>query len=421
MIEEPQIALYDLIAALSTAMELVEPAIINHQMQVAYIAHCIGAEMKLPAEQQMELMMAGALHDAGALSVKEKTGLLQFEPSNVDAHCELGYSLLKTFEPFYNIATMVRFHHVPWNNGEGKSRKGLNVPMSSHILHLADRTAALAKKQKDILGHTKEICEKITEHSNSRFVGDLVEILLRLGERECFWLDVTSPSLKWILRQRIGRKALELGTEDLEGVFRLFSRLIDFRSQFTVTHSSGIAAGAAQLARWIGFSERECRMMKYAGYIHDLGKLAVPTEILEKNATLTKEEFEVIRSHTYHTFRCLEQIPALETINIWASLHHERLDGKGYPFHYTSQDLPLGSRILAVADVITAITEDRIYRKGMESEKAKKLLDDMVGGSALDSRVVSVLADHFAEFNQARMAAQKVAVAEYRKAMQISD
>jgi len=149
--------------------------------------------------------------------------------------------------------------------------------------------------------------------------------------------------------------------------------------------------------------------MKIAGYLHDLGKLAVPSEILEKPAKLTEDEFNIIKSHPFYTYRILETISDLDVINIWASFHHERLEAKGYPFHNKGEDLSLGSRIMAIADVFTAITEDRPYRKKMTSDEALQVLREMAENSTLDSNLVSTLRLHYDEVNSLRIAAQAAA------------
>jgi len=105
----------------------------------------------------------------------------------------------------------------------------------------------------------------------------------------------------------------------------------------------------------------------------------------------------------------------LDVINTWASFHHERLNGKGYPFHYKGEDLSLGSRIMAVADVSTAITEDRPYRKGMASNEALQVLGQMAGDSVLDSNAVSSLRLHYDEINSIRIVAQAAVSKEYQE------
>lgn len=416
MIRDLQVRLFDLATCLSDALDLISPMLVNHHKQVAYAAFNIGMELGLSPEQRYELIMAGMLHDVGALSLKERMNTLNFEFQHPYKHAEIGYALLKKFQPLSKVATLVRYHHVPWEGGKGSQFMEQSVPLGSHILHLADRLAVLMRKDQEPIGQADEICNTLREHSGKMFMPDLVDALMKLASRAHFWLDIASPSITLILSRQMssGLPTIELNLDELLNLANLFSHVIDFRSSFTATHSSGVATIAEWLAKFIGFSEGECKMMKIAGYLHDLGKLAVPTEILEKPTKLTEDEFNIIKSHTYYTYRVLENIEELDTINMWASFHHERLDGSGYPFGIKGDDMPLGSRIMAVADVFTAITEDRPYRKGMAPERALKILKQMADNSALDSNVVSVLEVHIDEVNFARMSAQNAATEEYR-------
>lgn len=408
MIRELQIPLLDLTVCLSDAMDLVSPVVVNHHKQVAYIAFSIGAKLNLPMEQRNNLMLAGALHDSGAFSLKEKLDIMQFEVENPHQHAGLSYLLLKTFKPFSVVADLVRFHHVPWSDGCGSGFKGESVPFGSHILHLADRIAVLINKQQEVLGQANGICAKIAQESGKIFMPELVDAFKCLSDKEYFWFNAVSPQINSIFGRKAGIATIELGITELLNLAKLFCRIVDFRSRFTAIHSTGVAVLASTLAKFMDFSETECQMMKIAGRLHDLGKLAVPTEILEKPAELTKDEFNIIKSHPFYTYRILEAISDLDVINSWAALHHERLDGGGYPFHYNGNDLSLGSRITAVADVLTAITEDRPYRKGMAKGEALQVLQQMAKSSALDPNAVSTLMLHYDEIEPIRTAEQTV-------------
>jgi len=155
-------------------------------------------------------------------------------------------------------------------------------------------------------------------------------------------------------------------------------------------------------------------MMKIAGNLHDLGKLAVPVEILEKPGALTAAEFNIVKAHTYYTYKVLRNFRDMENIREWAAYHHERLDGNGYPFHLQAAELSLGARVMAVADVFTAITEDRPYRAGMAPDRASQVLVDMAANKALDGDVVQLLLDNFADVNQLRVLAQTASREEYQ-------
>ena len=139
----------------------------------------------------------------------------------------------------------------------------------------------------------------------------------------------------------------------------VLSRIIDYRSAFTAMHSAGVAASATALARLSGMDEDECKMMRIAGLLHDIGKLKVPRAILEKPGKLTEEEFNIVKEHPYYTRLNMMNLEGFEKIANWAAFHHEKLNGKGYPFHLDASSLDTGARIMAVADIFSAITEVR--------------------------------------------------------------
>jgi len=407
------IPLFDLITCLSDVIDMVNPSLVNHHNMVGYITYLIATQMDFPLRQRYNLLLAGKLHDIGALSCQARIETLQFEVNNPFRHAEMGWLLLRGFKPLAGAADLIRFHHLNWGNGSGTSFQGEVVPLGSHILHLADRVAVLVNRQHHVLSQTKRICRAIEAQVGDMFAPEVVKAFLKLAEKEYFWLDLGSPAVTSLLRRRVNLETIELNMDGILSLGKVFSRIIDFRSRFTATHSSGVAASASCLARLVGFSEEECVKMEVAGYLHDLGKLAVPAEILEKPEGLLQHERDIIRSHPYYTYRTLERITDMGMINAWCSFHHECLNGKGYPFHLTSADLSLGARIMAVADVFTAITEDRPYREGMTLDNAMSVLNNMAKNEALDASVVGMLAGNFSEINAVRLASQSAASREY--------
>ena len=248
----------------------------------------------------------------------------------------------------------------------------------------------------------------------------LVEGLAELGKIEYIWLDLVykSPLERMSNLAFTGGTALDL--DQLIDFSRIFSRIIDFRSRFTANHSAGVAKTAEKLAQLFGYSERECKMMLIAGYLHDLGKLAVDNAILEKPGPLTADEFSVIKCHPFYTYRILEVISGFDTISKWAAYHHEKPNGTGYPFHLNDSSIPLGSKIVAAADVFTAITEDRPYRKSMEETQSRQVLVDAMNEGALCPKVVGVLLDNFAVIKKVFTDAQKAAESDYGRYNMIS-
>ena len=155
-------------------------------------------------------------------------------------------------------------------------------------------------------------------------------------------------------------------------------------------------------------SERDCAKLKIAGYLHDLGKLAVPDTLLSKPDKLNTKEWQTIRAHPYHTQKILEPVKGLEDVTDWASNHHEYLNGNGYPFGNAAGKLSLGARIISVADIFTALAEDRPYRTGMNEEKIQKVFYKMLTNEMLDYRVVECLLDNFGSMNLIRQSAQEL-------------
>jgi HD-GYP domain-containing protein (c-di-GMP phosphodiesterase class II) len=417
MTGQPSLVLpvFDLVLCLSQAVDLVSPLVADHHRRTAQIAYGLGMQMKLPEDELHDLVIAASLHDVGGLTRRDRLAALDFEYQDPYGHAVLGYLLLMSFPRFRDSADIVRFHHVPWRDGEGSLFDGIPVPQSSHLLHLADRVAVLLDPGHDVLGQVDGILEKIRAGTGERFVPAQVEALEGLAEREAFWLDTVYLQHLDTLGRRLRWEQIYLTEEDFLGLTNLFRRIIDFRSRFTASHSAGVAATADVLAQLCGFSPADCRTIHLAGLMHDLGKLAVPAEILEKPGRLTPEEFAVIRRHTYFTFHLLEPLRVLDVIRIWAALHHERMDGHGYPFHLSGEEIPLGSRIVSVADVFTALTEDRPYRRGMSCADAFRILSEAVTDHRLDRQVVNTLHEHLGELDRARRSAQTLALEEYQQ------
>jgi len=415
MIKEPQVSFYDLISSLSSAMDLVDTSVVNHQKRVAYIALFIAMEMGLAKEECAKILLAGLLHDCGVLSSTEKISAIEFEFSltrESEKHCIIGQRFLNDVPFVSDIASLVRHHHARWNERESLS-SGETVPLGAYILHLADRVEVLINRREEILGQVPGILKRIESESGRIFNPDAVEVLKNISGQECFWLDLVSPYAEKILARKLNGRVIEINLLELMDIAKLFYKIIDFRSRFTATHSMGVATGAEFIAGLAGFSQTEQKMMRIAGYLHDLGKLAVPTEILEKNGALNNYEARIMKSHTYYTYRILESINGMETINSWASFHHERLNGNGYPFHIKGNEISLGSRILAVADVVTALTEDRPYRTAMTKDKALGIIHKMVNNNSLDSYVVHLLTDNYDDVTHVIKSAQENAFRDF--------
>jgi HD-GYP domain-containing protein (c-di-GMP phosphodiesterase class II) len=414
-------SIFDLVLCLSEAVDLVSPLVADHHRRTAQIAYGLAIQMHLSDADTHDLVMAAALHDVGGLTRQDRLGALDFEYNDPYGHAVRGYLLLRTFPPFSHVADMVRFHHVAWKNGQGAQLDGIPVLYESHLLQLADRIAILIDPNVEILDQVDGIMAKIKAQSGDRFVPDQVQALAELADKEVFWLDtVYSLSLNTLTR-RLEWPQLNVTDKTFDGLSSLFSKIIDFRSPFTATHSAGVASCALELGKLCGLDPSDCHFLHLAGLLHDLGKLAIPAEILEKPGKLTPQEFDIVRRHTYHTFRIMETLQILDVVRIWGAYHHERMDGHGYPFHLEQSELPLGSRIVSVADIFTALTEKRPYRDGIPASDAIKILKEGSTDHRVDSHVVNVLEEHLQEIDEKRKSAQLVAIREYQDFMETSE
>lgn len=411
---------FELIMSLSYALDLVDPSIANHHKRVAYLAAAIAEELGMPKELQHNVTVAGVLHDIGALSLEEINKLHVFGLETNSQHAEIGYRLISNFAPFRVVAPIIRYHHQTWEDELRLRAPGERVPLENHILFFADQIEVCIDRRREILGQVPEIVAMVRQNAGTRYMPEVVDAFLSLADREFFWLDITSTHIDSVLKDTLATStfSFELGLGSLLSITKLFSQIIDFRSPFTATHSSGVAAVGDGLSQLLGFSRQEGTMMRVAGYLHDLGKLSVPPEILNKPGKLDDEEMRAIRKHTYYTFHTLKTVKELETINAWASYHHETLDGMGYPFHYGQEDLQLGARILAVADIFTALTEERPYRAGMHRPQVLEILTGMAATGKIDRMVVNTLEAHYDTIDGLRLAEQQGAVSAYEHVIQ---
>ncbi len=269
--------------------------------------------------------------------------------------------------------------------------------LESQIVSIADILERSVDRSTYILHQTERITGKLASLAGEVIHPSVVDMLMAAQWREEFWLDLVSPRLYSLLLRHGPFRAVEVGLDRLRPLSELCRDMIDLRSRFTATHSSGVAACAARLSGMFGLSETEVELMEVAGNFHDLGKLVVPNSILEKPGGLTAEETAVMRQHTYYTYTILDSVEGLHQVAEWAAFHHEKLDGSGYPFHRTAADLTIGARIMAVADMFTALAEERPYRKGMSSSEIERTLRNQADSGLLDSGVVRLLLDGIGE------------------------
>jgi len=146
------------------------------------------------------------------------------------------------------------------------------------------------------------------------------------------------------------------------------------KDDYLIEHSLNVAILLAHFARSLAMTEAEVQDLAYAGFLHDIGKIRVPDEILNKPGRLSDEEMAIMKTHVQHGIDALEESNIPKDIVFTVGQHHERLDGKGYPFGYSEQQITRHGRMLAIADMYDALTADRCYKEGMTTQQSLKIL-----------------------------------------------
>lgn len=173
----------------------------------------------------------------------------------------------------------------------------------------------------------------------------------------------------------------------LREIIESFAKVIDMKDSYTQGHSSRVAKYTGMLAEELGYDEDTVERYYNIALMHDIGKIGIPDQVLNKPGKLTEEEYGIIRSHTERGYEVLKSISLMPDIVVGAEFHHERPDGNGYPNGLKGEEIPRVAQIIAVADTFDAMYSDRPYRKRMNFEKAVSIIKD-ASGTQLTSDVV---------------------------------
>ena len=383
----------DLTRVYAEAMNLLRPEAENLHQRVAYIAYNIAKEMGFEGKDLEELLFTSFLYDVGIVLMPEKKE--DEERYYFKDLAGSGLGILGDVK-ILRYATNVLRVADPESEVDFADNKYKSF---AEIIDLADRIAFMLDTKDAALNQVEEISYSVQDMAGDVIGDDVVEAYLRFSEKEYVWMELLhQPEI--ILNSVSDDRTVTL---DAAITFAKFmARIIDFRSQYTAMHSSGVAATAVRLAEIMGMSQDECKKMMIAGYLHDIGKLKVPRSILEKSEKLTDSEFIIVKEYAYYTHLLLKDIEGFEDISQWAALHHEKLNGFGYPFRLKKDQIPMGARILALADTFSAVAEIRPYRQGLSKEEVIKILLENVERGAMFGYLVEMLITNYDEIQEIR-------------------
>ena len=389
-----QVDLWQLVYTLSDALDLVGVDDRYHGKRVAVMAATVGEELGWDRPALEMLFFGGLLHDSGVSSTRvHKQLVTELDWSGANEHCERGEELLSDFSPLAHLAPLVRYHHTHWNDLIQKDLAE-KTAFLSNLIYLVDRVDALAAKHygQDLLLTRNRIRGTIGRYRDTFFAPELVDAFLSVSVKEAFWLGlepnhVKESTMTWMPQSPL----MKLESADIRQLAKIFATIVDAKSPFTAEHSIGVAQLSCWLAECAQLSPDTRDQLEIAGMLHDIGKLMVPDEILDKPGELDGPEMAIIRQHSFETYQILKQIRGFEEISGWAAYHHEALNGRGYPFHLGKDDLGVEARIVAASDVFQAMAQERPYRSSLSRKKILKKMKYRVRTGRLDEDLVGLV------------------------------
>jgi putative nucleotidyltransferase with HDIG domain len=420
------ISLSEVISALSFALDLTEGVVYGHALRSCLIGMRIAAEAKLPSEQMNELYFALLLKDIGCSSNESRmcqiagedyrtiNAIAEYEDWNrpqspklsplkflwknlisdanpidrisrilrpsvaqqradkekeiVTMRSDRGSGIISKLGVGQYAAEAVRCLGEHWDgNGYPHAIKGEKIPLLSRICAVAQHLDVFCSGR----GKAAAI-ETLRERSGTWFDPELVHLATSLHRQGVLWANCLDSDSLDDTRQAVldldGGRRDRLDASQIDQICEAFADVVDAKSNFTFRHSMGVADAAFGIATGMGMPADRVQLVRRAALLHDIGKLSVPNTILEKKGGLTTAEWKSVHQHPGLTRRILERVGPFQEMSIIAGEHHEKLDGSGYPNRLMAADLSMESRIIAVADVYSALSEDRPYRAGLEND-----------------------------------------------------
>lgn len=406
----------ELLEVLSEALDQIESDVFgvteHHAKRVAWLSAQMGIQLGMTPEEVSDIATAALLHDSALIAYKEDyaDGILR-QGADGRKHCIVGEENLKLIPDYHMLRGYVLYHHECADGSGPFRQKAEQTPLGAQLIHIADEIDlkfALGTMCEDLDEKLQQIQNYVKEQQDVLFGQKAVETFLNILSKEQLFLTQDS-TMKYLKETLLPIEISFSNTgSNLLDLAELFARIIDYKSSFTKNHSLGIAQKARQMAVFFGYPEETCTKLYFAGALHDIGKLFVDSSVLEKPGKLEAEEYQHIQIHAEWTWKLLEKIRGFEDITRWASYHHEKLNGKGYPFGKTAEELDTEERLLACLDIYQALTEDRPYKAGMAHNKAIGILREMAEKGELDVDIIEQIDQTFGNGKEAEV--QKMAL-----------
>jgi putative nucleotidyltransferase with HDIG domain len=376
----------DTVQIILRTLNLLDARLVDHGARVAYLVyHMLIEQNKYTKEQIQDITMLALLHDIGAFKTEQIEKIIEFETSAGKEHSIYGYLFLKLFSPLGDIADAVLYHHTHYSKHPSIVCNNLEI---SDIIHLADRIDIL------LLNGTRFNPDTLQTYSNRYFNQAHIELFCKVNQQNCLFEKFKTKQYQ---KEFIEISNTFAFTEiQMIEFLNMLTSAIDFRSEFTVAHTIKTVFITIAVAKLLDYDSLHLKKIALGALLHDIGKIATPLRILEKPDKLTDSEMNVMQNHVVVTEESLKDSIDEEIFRI-AIRHHEKLDGSGYPHGLCKHELSQAERVVAVSDIVSALTGKRSYKEQFDRAQTISVLQNMADQGKLCPNIVSLVIEHFDE------------------------
>lgn len=379
------VSAYAVIKGLHNIINSVDTTIFYHSERVAYIMfNLLKAEGSLCDDELFKMYTLALFHDFGAYKISEEADLKNIDVERPLDHSVYGALFIKYFSPLKDFYDMIITHHFDLKFYEGKK-----IPFISErgmLLSFADYLERFYYK------HNYDYNEKYEKMLIETHGIKNVAFMKKANDKYKFFDKIKNNTYENDIKEFFKDKTFN--EEEIIAYSKMLVYSIDFRSEATVIHTITVEAIAYEIALLYGFDEKAVKEIAFAAVLHDIGKISIPVSILEKPAKLTEEEFEIMKRHAIIGYRILSNL-GIDRIRDIACLHHEKLDGSGYPFGLKSKELTPEMQVVAVSDIVSALLYKRSYKDKMDKHTVIKILGHMSDNNKVDSFIVNLFIDNY--------------------------
>jgi HD-GYP domain-containing protein (c-di-GMP phosphodiesterase class II) len=389
-----KIRMDELLSSIGTALDIVEGELLgattNHGRRIATLSAAMAKKAALPDDAVFDIAACALLHDNALTEyiLSEQPG--KDQEINLVTHCVIGQENVKTLPFRTNVDGYVLYHHERADGKGPFGKKQGEFPEEVALIAIADAVDARYKLQYIAAEALPELLETVRAQAGKIFTMDAARLFCETLDKDMLEA-LRDENIAQTYSEVMPVWEVELSDKALMGVASLTARIIDYKSKFTRRHSVQISNIAWRMGKYYKFSNNDCALLYLAASLHDLGKLKVPNEILEKPGKLTDDEFELIKKHSQWTYDMLSGVAGFAPINERIVNHHEKLNGKGYPKGLGADGLDFISRLIACIDIYQAISEERPYHPARSHQETMPIMYDMAQKGEIDAQIVTDL------------------------------